>query len=232
LCNLPQPRGLVNHKTTRIACLVMNETRSIFLEAFEAAGQLLSRPELEAAWDGPSALPYFSLRGLAGHTVRAGARVLVYLDEPAPEAATPIPAPAYFRDALRSMDETDNLRVRSDGEATAQDGWAQLVAEHHRLSERLRSRLETEPADRILKVFGENVMRLDDYLATRIVELVVHSEDLAATLGFADFGAPERAIDVAINHLVDVARLTHGDRQVLMALARRERDRNDALRVF
>ena len=210
----------------------MNETRSIFLEAFEAAGDILVRPELEAAWNGPSALPYFSLRGLAGHTVRAGARVIVYLDEPAPEAATPIPAPAYFRDVLRSMDEAEHVRVRSDGEATAEEGWAELVAEHRRLSDLLRDRLESEPPDRVLKVFGGNVMRLDDYLATRIVELVVHTDDLAATLGFADFAAPDRAIDLAINHLVDVARLTHGDRQVLAALARRERDRGDALRVF
>jgi hypothetical protein len=206
-------------------------TREAFLEAFEAAGAVLRRAEVRASWEHESALKEFSVKGLAGHLVRAGARIEVYLDEE-PPTGEPIPAPLYFVAGLRVMDEADNERVRNDGEATSAGGWEALIEEHRRLHEQLKTRLAREPADRLLRVYGGHVMLLDEYLETRIVELLVHADDLAVSVGLPAPQFPEAASDIAIRHLVEVARLHRGDREVLIALSRRERDKSDALRVF
>jgi hypothetical protein len=96
----------------------------------------------------------------------------------------------------------------------------------------LRERLAQEPMQRRVAVLhrpGEEML-LDEYLRTRCVELAVHIEDLALSVG-SDVRAPERAVTVAVEVLIGAARQRHGDREVLHGLARRERDVIDALRV-
>jgi hypothetical protein len=78
---------------------------------------------------------------------------------------------------------------------------------------------------------GGGTMNLDDYLQTRLVEIVVHDDDLAMSVGLPT-NIPAEAISLAVDHLFAVARLQHGDLAVLRAFARRERDESQALRVF
>ena len=59
----------------------------------------------------------------------------------------------------------------------------------------------------------------------------MHTEDLALSVG-SDVRAPRPAVAVAVDVLVAAARQRHGDRDVLHALARRERDGSEALRVL
>jgi hypothetical protein len=65
-----------------------------------------------------------------------------------------------------------------------------------------------------------------------VVELVVHVDDLATSLGAEPAPLQPGTSRVAIDALVDVARLRYGDLAVLRALARRERDQVEALRVL
>jgi hypothetical protein len=74
-------------------------------------------------------------------------------------------------------------------------------------------------------------MRLDDYLVTRIVELAVHADDLATSVGL-ESSLPPAALAMAVHSLVDVVRVRHGDLAVLRALSRRERQTPELLRVF
>jgi len=75
-------------------------------------------------------------------------------------------------------------------------------------------------------------MTLDDYLPTRIVEIVVHADDLAVSVGAPPVPFPADVVDVVVDVLVRTARVTHGDLAVVRALSRRERDAADALRVL
>jgi hypothetical protein len=75
-------------------------------------------------------------------------------------------------------------------------------------------------------------MMLDEYLRTRVVELVVHADDLAASIGVELVPPQPATCRVAIDVLVDAARIRHGDMAVLRALARRERGPVEALRVL
>jgi hypothetical protein len=75
-------------------------------------------------------------------------------------------------------------------------------------------------------------MTLDEYLRTRVVELVIHGDDLASSVGLAFGPVASDLATTAISTLVEVARVRHGDMAVLRALTRRERDSVQALRVF
>lgn len=92
--------------------------------------------------------------------------------------------------------------------------------------------LAVESPARLVRVFGGLVMRLDDYLQTRIVEALVHTEDLALSVGIAPPNPPGDALEIAVDHLLDVTRRRHGPAAILRALTRRELDDVAALRVF
>jgi hypothetical protein len=103
----------------------------------------------------------------------------------------------------------------------------------------LAARLATEPPDRAVTVVRtRRPVPLADYLASRVVEVVVHGDDLVCSLDPADGDeAPEppaRAVEVATALLLTGARQRCGDRAVLRALTRAERvpDPADVLRVL
>lgn len=212
----------------------MNELRSVFLECARASRALIARAEVGEGWDGPSALEHFSLRGLAGHLVRATGSVEAYLDRAEPPDDGVISAAAYYATAVDTPDLQSELHVavRAKGEAEAAGGHAALVQRLDELTDRLTKRLEAEPPGRRVRVFQDLVLTLDDYLVTRLVEQLVHCDDLAVSLGVPTPEPPPGAMDVVLGALLEVARWRHGDLAVLRAFSRRERDAVNALRVL
>lgn len=222
----------------------MSEARAVFLAAVAAAVRFLEGPELAARWEEESALARFSVRGLAGHLLRATTSVEAYLDRPEPGSGEEVlSAAAYYAAAVYSdigdarytgpdLDSDLHVAVRARGEEAAGGGPETLAREWSEAAGRLSTRLAAEAPDRRVRVFNNLVIRLDDYLATRLVELCIHTDDLAVSLGVPPPALPAAATGLAVATLVDLARLRHGDTAVLRALARRERDAVAALRVL
>lgn len=212
----------------------MNDVRRLFLESAGQCRELLARSEVADRWEEPSALELFSIRGLSGHLVRATGSVEAYLDRGEPDGTNIVSAAEYYAAAVATPDLTSELHVavRARGEAEAAEGHAALVARLDGVIDRLSVRLETEPAERLVRVFQDLVLSLDDYLVTRLVEQLVHTDDLAVSIGVQTPDPPPGAPDLVVNVLVEVARLRHGDLAVLRALTRRERDPEGALRVL
>ncbi len=212
----------------------MEVARTAFLESAAGAARLLGSTQLDDHWSEPSVLPEFAISGLAGHLLRGIRTVETYLDGPDPEGA-PISATEYYDSIGLSADISSSLNrdVRTRGEEQASIGSRAMAAEAAALVERLSARLIAEASDRRLRVLGDLVITLDEYLRTRVVELILHTEDLALSLDLPTAASltPTTAT-VAINTLVDLARRRHGDWAVMRALARRERDSVDALRVL
>ena len=67
---------------------------------------------------------------------------------------------------------------------------------------------------------------------TRILELCLHSDDLAVSVDTAAPEIPDEVAAIVGHALVDIARERYGNRPVLLALARRERAGTDVLRAF
>jgi hypothetical protein len=215
----------------------MTGMRAMFCDAADATAALLHEPALVVGFDGPSALAEFSMRGLAGHLLRAMTSVEGYLEGPEPEAGRhPVSAAAYYASVLggATTDVNDDLNraVRQRGLEAAPGAPGAFAGLWGETAQRLRGRLAAEPAGRLVQVYGGLVLDLDDYLATRLVELVVHGDDLAVSLGVAPPRLDPAATGLVIETLIAVARERHGDTAVLSALTRRERDAIDALRVF
>jgi hypothetical protein len=211
----------------------MDDALPAFLDAAATAVRLLERPEVAGHWAEASVPREFSVAGLAGHLFRGMSTVERYLDEPEPGEAG-ISAASYFDTVIRSADISDpaNQAIRARGEEAAAGGPAALASDARATLERLTSRLAGEGPGRPVRVVGGLVLTLDEYLRTRVVELVVHADDLAASVGVEPVPPQPATTAVAIDVLVGVARIRHGDLAVLRALARRERDTVGALRVL
>jgi hypothetical protein len=168
---------------------------------------------------------------LVAHLARAVTNVERSLEAPEPPpVAAVISATAYFAAVGPVLDSRINVRVRATSAEEALVGHRAVLGGMERGLDRLRTRLEAEPVGRLVTVRDQEVLRLDDYLATRIIELALHTDDLCVSVGRETPELP--GIEVAIEALVDIAAHRHGRLAVLRALARRERDPDQVLRVI
>ncbi|MFG1807885.1 maleylpyruvate isomerase N-terminal domain-containing protein [Streptomyces sp. NPDC049040] len=210
------------------------EIRGAYLLAAERAVQLLATEELAHRWERESVLPGMSVGGLAGHLARSVLQVEWFLDGQVVGTEPVSPVHYYARLVDTSLpDSALNVGVRARSEETAAAGPAAVAEQAEAAWRRLAVRLDKEPTDRRVAILhrpGEEML-LDGYLQTRCVELAVHLDDLALSVGVRR-SAPEAVLAIAVDVLIAAARERHGDQAVMHALARRERDVDQALRVL
>lgn len=210
--------------------------RELFLKSAGAIRPLLASDEVAKQWATPSALERLTTGALAGHLMRAVTSVDAYLDKPPPTGTDVPDAAGYFLsiDGIEGDDLSSDLhtaiRRRADEEASG--GHDDVVDRWDSAIDRLRARLADLSDDRVVPALGGRAVSLDEYLITRLVEMVVHADDLAVSVG-ADRPRFEPGVEEAvIGCLVEVARRRHGSAAVITALTRRERDAVSALRVL
>jgi uncharacterized protein (TIGR03083 family) len=210
---------------------MVGPVRSVFLEALQSFVDVSGSDVVAARWSDPTVVPPYLVGELVGHILSTAAATERYLDAELP-TEPPVPAAGYYVGALPQQDAADvHAGIRGRGAKLSERGSAALTVEAATLHERLSARLESEPAERVVEVMGGTVLTLDGYLRTRIVELVVHLDDLAASLG-ADFELADDAVAIAVSYLVDICRARNGDLAVLRALARQERGDISVLRAL
>ena len=149
---------------------------------------------------------------VAGHLFLVVRRVDQHLDEPEP-ADGPTLSPRTFAwprvDRSDDLDREQHRTVRGDGEHVARWGWSDVASAYAERVEKLTGRLEDAPRHAV--ALGDGVMDLDTYLATRIVELLVHADDLAVSVGLEPAEPPRDAATIALGVLVEAGRTLHGD---------------------
>ncbi|MFI7135645.1 maleylpyruvate isomerase N-terminal domain-containing protein [Nonomuraea sp. NPDC050153] len=204
----------------------MGEIRQSYLVAAASAVSLLSDPAVASAWDKPSALTEFSVAGLAGHLAHQLVRVRDVLT-PDGETGEPIELLEHFTRSpwvQAGLDHESNVSVRRGGQAAAADGPAALVDRTQALLDLLTAALPAEPGDRVVHLPWTGwSLRLDDFLLTRLMELVVHSDDLAASVGLDTPELPSSIIDPVVELLARLAVHRHGATAVIRTLSRAER---------
>ncbi|MFG6193098.1 maleylpyruvate isomerase N-terminal domain-containing protein [Nonomuraea sp. JJY05] len=198
---------------------------SAFLGTAEVVSGLLHSPVLTERWERPSALARFRVSGLAGHLARAVFNVERWVAEPPQADGAPIDAVAYFLAGTGPAPDLDDAvprRIRAAGEQEAAGGPAALAGEFDAARNRLTTLLPTLPTDRPVGVFS-HVLPLDQCLLTRLVELVVHLDDLAVSLEVPTPPVPVEATDAVTDCLTRIAVARHGFLPVIRTLSRRER---------
>lgn len=211
----------------------MDGIRAAVLGAARAVAPLLADERVAARWTEPSALDGFTVGGLAGHLARALDTVERYLADAEPPDEDVLDAVTYYRIGRSRAGAANDAGIRQRGEAAGSVGPVALAAEHESRIERVAAMLATVPPTRRVAVAGGAVhMLIDDYLPTRLVEIVVHGDDLAASVGAEPVAFDADAMASVIDVLVGIARDHHGDAAVIRAMTRRERDDVEALRVL
>jgi hypothetical protein len=204
-----------------------SDIRTAYLAAAASAADLLADPAVGARWDLPSALEYYKVGGLAGHL--AGQVFFVGSVIDADEATEqPIDLLDYYDQApwiTAGPDEAVHVRIRTGSEANATDGPEALVDRVRGAVDELRRVLPGVPADRRvhLPTWGPFSLRFDDFVRTRLMELVVHSDDLAVSVEIPTPALPETVTGPVITLLAGIASRRHGAVPVLRALSRVER---------
>ncbi|MEV0086524.1 maleylpyruvate isomerase N-terminal domain-containing protein [Saccharopolyspora sp. NPDC050642] len=202
----------------------MSAIREAYLQAAASTAEVLGDPAVAAAWDRPSALAEFSVRGLAGHLASQVLLVPRVLAAAEPEEG-PVPLLGYYAQSEwigADVNAEVNVRLREMGEGFATEGAAALVAEVDSAVRDLRSALPGTSADRSV-AFSRRVLHIDDFLITRMMEIAVHSDDLASSVGIATPELPPEVYDHVLALLSQLAVRRHGQTAVLRALSRAER---------
>ncbi|TYC01642.1 hypothetical protein FXF53_11290 [Micromonospora sp. WP24] len=204
----------------------MAAIRTAYLTAARSAVRLLADPAVAERWDQPSALAEFGVAGLAGHLASQVFQVEAVLAEPVP-AGDPIGLLDHYARGSwigASVDDDVNVGIRRVGEGLAQEGPQALAARTAEAVQRLTEALTRQPAGRVVHLArGPWSLTLDDFLTTRLMEIAVHSDDLAVSVGVATSELPVDVFEPVLSLLARLAVRRHGQSAVLRALARAER---------
>jgi hypothetical protein len=204
----------------------MSELIEAFLSTAEVAVGLLSDPSVAEAWEAPSALDKLTVGALADHLASQILLIQRVLGEPAPSEPVASLLDHYARAAWvgADLDAEINVGIRTNSAATASIGAHALAAKTATAVDELRTGLVAPPNHPIhLGHWDGYSLSLDDFLTTRLMELVVHSDDLAVSVNVATPTLPLSAVDIVVELLSKIAVRRHGATNVLRALSRAER---------
>lgn len=212
--------------------------------AVEAAADqtvdVLAEPAVARSWDQPSVLPEMSVGMIAAHLAQMLGALPAWLDDdpPDPLQATVLTDFDMCQFARVGADEglggSTPRTIREWSQSGAARG-ARAVAERARRDrDRLAERLDSVSADRLIPsaVKPGAATRLENYLATRCVELVVHLDDLTASVGIPTPSFDPTAVAIAVDVVVQMCRARVGDLDVLRAFTRADRTDPDTLRAL
>jgi len=164
----------------------------IFLETANVVHTAIADKAVAAAWERPSVLEEQRVSNLCGHLARGTWVVGEYL------AAGPPTGPPDFYSAAEYFALLSDRATEEFHRANWQREAILVPFDHGELVTMLSDRLagldevlRSGAPDRPVAVFSGLVIRLNDYLATRIVEHVVHLDDLARSVGRDPWPTPQ-----------------------------------------
>jgi hypothetical protein len=197
---------------------------TIYLAAARAAVALIAAPEVAARWDDPSALAGMTVGALAAHLARQITMVPAVMGE-TPAGVTVISVLDHYAQVAwvgAPLDAEVNVGTRQASEADAEAGPADLLRRVNAAVAELDTLLPGEDRTVYLPWTGW-ALPLDDFLTTRLLEIVIHLDDLAFSVATQTPVLPEQATDTVLALLTRLATRRHGPTPLIRALARSER---------
>jgi hypothetical protein len=199
--------------------------RQPFAEAVHVATDLVLRPEVAARWTDESACAGMSVGALARHLVSQWFNVVRLLRAPAGEA--PITVWQHYERAAwvhTSLDDDVNIAIREGSEESAAEGPGAMRTLVASLAPDLADVLATERDGSVLIPWQGWSLTEHGFLATRLMEVAVHSDDLAASVDLATPEFPDSVLAAPVlDLLTGLAVRRHGATAVLRALTRPQR---------
>ncbi len=203
--------------------------RALVVEAVTQSAELIAAPSTAEQWEQPSALEGMTVGALCAHLVRAAGATIAYLDRTPPDTrpdADLLTQVTYFHAAL---DSPVHDQIKDVSAAESAIGHEATVEKCRQLAADLETRLADEPADRLVAALGGRLLTLDDFCRTRLIEVLLHLDDLAVSTGQTRPTTDPLGPAIVIEICIDIARHRNGDWNVLYALTRAERSSDTAV---
>lgn len=200
--------------------------RGAFVNACHTAFSLASSPEIAKAWNNESACAGMTVGGLTHHLLAQAGHVVNSLNT-SPSSDEPIPLLDHYSRAdwvTADHDDEANVSIREGSDSSAEAGHAPVLAQAAMSLAHLPESLAAPRSpDHIYIPWQGWSLTTDDFLATRSMELVVHSDDLAASVGLPLPEFPDVIVEHVVHLLTGVALRRHGQEAVVRALSRPQR---------
>jgi Mycothiol maleylpyruvate isomerase N-terminal domain len=214
------------------------EAVDAYLGAVDWLRGLLGRAEVAAAWPEPSAIAGYTVGGVASHAVHSVLWLEQLLKNVEPVGLRTVTTLEYFGpNRIEGSDDADpfSASLRAAAEAFAQTGPEIVNAACITARDELVGLLTDASVARavsVVRVPGGQVP-LGEYLRTRVLEIVVHGDDVACSVaGMTVVGPPPDSMATCIDVCLELARARAGDLPVLRAFTRRERAEKDVFLVL
>lgn len=204
--------------------------RGSYVVAARTAFELASTAEVEAAWSTESACAGMSVGGLAHHLLGEVTHTVELLASPPPDEQPIGLLDHYSRAAWVNTgpDDEANVSIRESADAAASVGREEVLATAAAALERLPEALAMPRSPAVVKIPWQGwSLTTEDFLTTRAMEMVVHSDDLAASVGLETPQFPEDVVAAVLRLLSGVAVRRHGQTAVVRALSRPQRSAGD-----
>jgi hypothetical protein len=187
---------------------------------------LVSAPEVGEAWDRESALPGMTVGGVTRHLVsQPGSAVEFLRIKPAPQHAPVVTlADLYERTDwfAASVDAEENTSIRDGFNAMAAGGASDSVAILEQALAELPEALVTA-GETTYVPWQDATLATDDFIVVRLMEVVVHADDLAVSVGLPTPEFDDDVLHPALGLLAMLAARRHGQDAAVRTLSRAER---------
>jgi hypothetical protein len=197
----------------------------VYLDAARVAAELIGSAAVTAAWDEPSALDEFRVSGLAGHLARQVTMVPGILAGEVRRGAEVIGILEHYARAPwvdAALDAEANASIRRTSEAEAAGGQAALADRTAETIGQLAASLPGQALTRPVYIPWMGwALTLEDFLTTRLLEIVIHVDDLTVSVDADPVDTP--GTETVLILLARLAARRHGSAAVLRALSRKER---------
>ena len=195
------------------------------VRAVDALVDLVSAPAVAASWERESALPGMTVGGLARHLVSQPECAVEFLRIAPPADAGTLSLMDYYArvDWLHAaVDSPENTSIRDDFNELAGPGPADSVDILQRARAELPAALAAAGPETYVP-WQDCALNVDDFLVCRLLEIVVHADDLAASVGCPTPQFDDDVRDPVVALLATLSVRRRGQDAVVRALARTER---------
>jgi len=195
-----------------------------FTAATRIAADLALRPEVEEQWTEESACAGMTVGALARHLVSQWFNAVRLLRAPAGDA--PITVWEHYARAAwvhSALDDEANAGIRRGSEDLAAEGPEAMRTLIEGLAPDVEAVLAADRAGPVLIPWQGWSLSVEDFLLTRMMEIVVHSDDLAASIGLETPEFPDAVVTPVLDLLAGLAVRRHGSTAVVRTLTRPQR---------
>jgi len=200
--------------------------RDALVRAADGIAQLVAIPEVAEAWEDESVLLGMTVGGLTRHLVSQPESAVEFLqiEPPPPDAPVVSLANLYRRTDWfgAPVDAAENTSIRDDFNAMAAGGQAHSVAILRQARADLPAAIAAAGSATYVP-WQDWSLSTDDFLVVRLMEVVVHADDLAASVGRPTPAFDDEIMHPALALLAMLSAERHGTVAAVRTLSRSER---------